>query len=153
RKLWETKNGDSYYNSYGNGTRGTPTVDGGRRFALGPGGHMVCLDSTTERVIWRQDLVRDFRSRGPAWGFSEPPHARDQRMLAKAGGPDATVVALDKTNGAMLWRTEEDDPAAYSSSVLAKVGAATQAVFFTEERALGVDVQSGRLLWSYDRAN
>src|SRR5262245_64365850 len=27
KKLWETANGKSYYNSYGDGTRGTPTVD------------------------------------------------------------------------------------------------------------------------------
>lgn len=153
RKLWETPNGRSYYNSYGNGTRGTPTVDGERLYAIGPAGNMVCLNAATGRVLWSKDLVRDFKSGVPEWGFAESPLVLDNRVLVQAGGRDATVVALDTMTGAMLWRTEEDDAAAYSSGVLATIGSMTQAVFFTEVRALGVDVRSGKMLWSYDRAN
>jgi len=69
-----------------------------------------------------------------------------------AGGPNASIVAVNKLTGATLWRSESDR-AAYSSGVLARVGEVTQAVYFSDRRTLGVDTRDGRLLWSYDRAS
>jgi hypothetical protein len=59
-------------------------------------------------------------------------------------------VALGKTDGSELWRTQSDE-AGYSSAVVHEVGGVREAVFFTGERALGVAVDDGRLLWSYNR--
>jgi hypothetical protein len=73
-------------------------------------------------------------------------------VLANAGGRDASIVAFDKTSGKVLWKSGSD-PAAYSSAVLHEAGPTRQAIFFTAQRALGVDVKDGRILWSYDRAN
>ena len=41
--------------------------------------------------------------------------------------------------------------AGYSSAVLHEVGGIRQAIVFTGQRALGIDVSNGSLLWSYDR--
>jgi outer membrane protein assembly factor BamB len=150
--LWETPNGRSYYNSYGNGQRGTPTIDGDRLYALGATGDLACLDAATGRVIWHKDLVREYRSEIPEWGYSESPLVVDDRVIVHAGGPNASIVALNKLTGATLWRSESDR-AAYSSGVLARVGDVTQAVYFSDRRTLGVDTRDGRLLWSYDRAS
>jgi outer membrane protein assembly factor BamB len=68
----------------------------------------------------------------------------------QAGGPNASIVALNKANGSLLWRNHSDE-AGYSSAVLASVGGTQQAVFFTAERALGVSLRDGRELWSYDK--
>lgn len=150
--LWETPNGPSYYNSYGSGQRGTPTIDGNRLYALSATGDLACLDAATGRVIWRKDLVREYRSSVPEWGYSESPLVVDDRVIVHAGGPNAAIVALNKLTGATLWGSESDR-AAYSSGVLARVGEITQVVYFSDRRTLGVDVRDGRLLWSYDRAS
>ena len=88
----------------------------------------------------------------PEWGYSESPLVVDDRVIVHAGGPNASIVAVNKLTGATLWRSESDR-AAYSSGVLARVGEVTQAVYFSDRRTLGVDTRDGRLLWSYDRAS
>ena len=152
KRFWETPNGRSYNNSYGDGQRGTPTVDGDRVYALGANGDLACLNALTGAVIWRKDLTREFRSSVPQWGYAESPLVVDDRVIVNAGGPNASIVAIDKMTGVVLWRSQ-DDPAAYSSPVLASVGGVTQAVFFSDRRSLGVDVRDGRLLWSYNRVS
>jgi outer membrane protein assembly factor BamB len=152
KRLWATPNGPSYYNSYGSGQRGTPTIDGDRLYALSATGDLACLDTATGRVIWHKDIVSEYRSSIPEWGYSESPLVAGDRVIVHAGGPNASIVALNKLTGATLWSTESDR-AAYSSGVTARVGDVTEAIYFSDHRTIGVDVRDGRLLWSYDRAS
>jgi outer membrane protein assembly factor BamB len=69
------------------------------------------------------------------------------RILVNAGGP---IVALRKTDGSQIWKTDLREPAGYSSAVLHELGGIREAIFFTHEGVNGVDVNSGRRLWSYD---
>jgi hypothetical protein len=50
----------------------------------------------------------------------------------------------------VLWKSQSDQ-AGYSSAVLHEAGELREAIFFTQERALGIDVRDGRLLWSYPK--
>jgi outer membrane protein assembly factor BamB len=152
KKIWETPNGANYRNSNGDGTRGTPTIDGDRLYVMGPHGDLACLDSATGRVVWNKNVVREFRGEVPQWGYAESPLVVGGRVLVQTGGSGAAIVALDKMTGAAQWRSQSDR-AGYSSAVLAQVGGTSEAVFFTDDRALGVDIRDGKLLWSYDRAN
>jgi outer membrane protein assembly factor BamB len=150
KKVWETPIGALLANDRGDGPRGTPTIDGDRLYALGGTGDLVSLDLKTGKPLWTKNLLRDFGGRNISWGLSESPLVVNDRVLVQAGGPNASIVALNKSNGAVLWRNHSDE-AGYSSAVVANVGGTPQAVFFTAERALGVSVQDGRELWSYDK--
>jgi outer membrane protein assembly factor BamB len=152
KRLWETPNGRNYRNSYGDGQRSTPTIDGDRLYALGARGDLVCLNASTGAVIWRTELTQEFRGSVPEWGYSESPLVIGDRVIVSAGASNASIVALDKTTGAVLWRSP-GDRAAYASPVVARVGSVTQAVFFSDRRTLGVDVRDGRVLWSYPRVS
>ena len=62
----------------------------------------------------------------------------------------ASIVALKKTDGSVIWKSGNDE-AGYSSAVLHTAGGIPEAIFFTADRALGVDTRDGRQLWSYNR--
>jgi outer membrane protein assembly factor BamB len=152
KKVWERANGESFSNDKGGGPRGTPVVDGSQLYVLGASGDLSSLDAATGKVAWTVNLLRKFGARNIQWGLSESPLVMDDRILVNAGGRNASIVALKKTDGSEIWRSESDE-AGYSSAVLNTIDGIPQAIFFTARRAVGVDTRDGRLLWSYDRVS
>ena len=150
KKLWEVANGRRFNNDRGDGPRGTPTVDGDRVYVFGSSGDMTVLDAASGKVVWTQNLLQKFGGRNIQWGLSESPLVMSDRILVAPGGNGASIVALRKTDGSLIWKSQNDEPG-YSSGLLHPIGNVQQAVFFTASRALGVDTSDGRLLWSYDR--
>jgi outer membrane protein assembly factor BamB len=150
KKLWEVEHGRRFSNDRGDGPRGTPTVDGAELYAYGASGDLSKLDAATGKTVWKVNVLRQFGGSNITWGLSESPLVLPDRVLVNAGGPNASIVALRKTDGSAIWRTQSDE-AGYSSAVIAEAGGVRQAVFFTGERALGVKVDDGALLWSYSQ--
>ena len=150
KKLWEAANGSEYSNDRGNGPRGTPTVDGGRLYVLGASGDLTALDAAKGTRVWSVNVLREFGGSNPRWGLSESPLIAGDRLLVNAGGPNASIVAFNKRDGKVIWKSQSDG-AGYSSAVVQRVGSTEQAVFFTANRAVGVAVADGKLLWEYPR--
>jgi outer membrane protein assembly factor BamB len=152
RKIWEVPHGRRFGNDRGDGPRATPTVDGDRLYAFGASGDLSALELATGKVVWSLNVLRQFGGSNIQWGLSESPLVLADRILVNAGGRGASIVALKKTDGSVIWKSQSDQ-AGYSSGLLHQVGGVRQAIFFTGERALGLDVQTGRLLWSYDQVS
>jgi outer membrane protein assembly factor BamB len=152
RKVWEVEHGRRFSNDQGDGPRGTPTVDGSQLYAYGASGDLSALDAATGKTLWKVNVLQQFGGGNIVWGLSESPLVLRDRVIVNAGGRNASIVALSKKDGAVLWRSQSDE-AGYSSGILHEVGGIPQAVFFTGERALGIDTRDGRLLWSYDRVS
>lgn len=152
KEVWRTPNGDLLSNDRGDGPRGTPTLDGDRLYALGGTGTLSCLDVKSGKPIWTVNVLRQFGGSNIGWGLSESPLVLDDRVLVQASARGAAIVALNKKDGSVLWKSESDE-AGYSSAVLQRVGEVPQAIFFTGRRALGVDTRDGRLLWDYARVS
>jgi outer membrane protein assembly factor BamB len=74
-------------------------------------------------------------------------------VIVNAGGRRGSIVALNKNDGSILWKSEVGDEASYSSAVVAMMREVQQAVYFTGERVVGVSVADGSLLWSYRRVS
>jgi outer membrane protein assembly factor BamB len=152
KRLWQTPNGQRYSNNRGNGPRSTPTIDGDRAYVLGANGDLTVLDAASGKVHWTQNVLKQYGGSNPNWGLSESPLVVGDRILVNAGGRGASIVALKKTDGSLLWKAQNDG-AAYSSAVVQEVGGIAQAIFFTDQRAIGVDLKDGRLLWSYGQVS
>jgi outer membrane protein assembly factor BamB len=152
KKLWETPNGQRFRNEMGDGPRSTPTIEGNRLYAFGGTGELSCLDVATGSRIWSVNVVQKFGGTTPYWGYAESPLIVGDRIVLNAGGRRASIVAINKQDGATLWQSQNDG-AGYSSPMLLRTGSLQQVVFFTGQRALAVDPRDGRLLWSYDRAS
>jgi outer membrane protein assembly factor BamB len=150
KQAWVTAHGGAFRNDRGDGPRGTPTVDGDRLYALGGNGDLSCLNTRSGQIVWTMNILKKFGGSNPKWGISESPLVIGEKILVNAGGPGASVIALNKKDGSLIWKSQSD-PAGYSSGMPVKIGSATQVVFFTDLRALGLDLKDGRLLWEYAR--
>ena len=150
KEAWATAHGSAFRNDRGDGPRGTPTVDGDRVYALGGDGDLSALDAGTGKIVWTKNILKEFRGSNITWGISESPLVLGNKLLVNPGGPNASIVALNKADGSLIWKSQSDR-AGYSSGIPVEINGATQVVFFTSERALGLDAKDGRLLWDYSR--
>jgi len=151
KEVWATPHGGAFRNDRGDGPRGTPTIDGDRLYALGGNGDLSAIETRTGKVVWTMNVLEKFGGSNITWGISESPLVIGDKVLVNAGGPGASIVALNKKDGTVIWKSQSDR-AGYSSAVPVQIGNTTQVVFFTHTRAVGLDPKDGKLLWEYGRA-
>jgi outer membrane protein assembly factor BamB len=149
-EVWATPHGSAFRNDRGDGPRGTPTIDGDRLYALGGSGDLSCLDARSGKIVWTKNVLKEFGGSNIQWGISESPLVMGDKVMVNAGGRNASIVALNKDNGAVIWKSQSDE-AGYSSAIPLQVNGGTQVVFFTAQRALGLDANDGKLLWEYGK--
>jgi outer membrane protein assembly factor BamB len=143
----------------GDHSNGTPTVDGGRVYAVSLDGGLVCADARTGREVWRKNYAQDFGGRMMSgWGFSESPLIDGDRLICTPGGSQAIIAALDKKTGQVAWTApfpggarRGKDGAAYSSIVVSQGAGVRQYVQIVGRGAIGVAAADGRFLWGYDQ--
>src|SRR5436190_15420726 len=152
KKIWETPTGRAYREGRGNGPRGTPTLDGDRLYALSADGVLVCLEQQTGRKIWTVDLMKRFSSGVPSWGISESPLVDGDRLIVTPGGRGAAVVALNKTTGETIWKSQNDE-AGYSSAIAYDFFGIRQIAILTVEAAIGLNLDPGAPLWRYTKVS
>ncbi len=83
----------------------TPTVDGDRLYVIGMGGRLACLSVPDGKIIWQRSLTDDLGGIVPPWSYRESPLVDGDKLICTPGGPDATLVALDKMTGDALWKS------------------------------------------------
>lgn len=150
--VWTLEHGDTYTHNRGNGPRGTPTVDGDRVYALGGDGNLVCVEAATGKAVWQVNLLKEYGGSNISWGISESPLIDGEKLIVNAGGPGASVVALNKADGSLLWKSESDE-AGYSSAVIAEVGGVRMYIVLTGEAAIALRADDGELLWRYEQVS
>lgn len=154
---WAAKIGPIYTfqgNVWGDGPRGTPTLDGDLLVALGGQGDLVAFDLTTKAEIWRKNLIKDFGGdMMTEWGYSESPLVFGDLVVVTPGGKKGLVVALNKKTGALVWQSAAvPQQAPYSSVVSATINGVPQFVQLSFDQAVGgfvngLEAKSGKLLW------
>jgi outer membrane protein assembly factor BamB len=154
-QLWTTRIGPPH----SDGPRCTPTVDGELLYVVGTDGDLACLETATGKVRWHKSFAADFGGKMMSqWKFSESPLVDGEKLVCTPGGPDATIVALDKKTGEVIWKCgipdigpEGKDGAGYSSMVVAEIDGVRQYVQILGRGAVGVEAETGRFLWGYNR--
>lgn len=148
KEVWATAHGNAFKNDRGDGPRGTPTIDGDMLYALGGNGDLSCLNVKTGKIVWSMNVLEKFGGSNPRWGISESPLIIGEKVLINAGGQDASIVAFNKKDGSVIWKSQSEK-AGYSSAIPLTINGKTQVVFFTSTRAVGLDIKDGSLLWEY----
>jgi outer membrane protein assembly factor BamB len=147
KELWTANLGPVLSNDWGNGPRGTPTVDGDRVYAMTGVGGVYCVSIPEKKVLWNKSMT-DLGGKKPNWGYSESVLVDGAQVVCTPGGAKGAVAALDKVTGKLLWQSEEfKDPAHYSSIVAARINDTPQYVQRTEKSVVGLSPKDGKLLW------
>ncbi len=145
-KLWETKVAAGFKNSYGNGPRATPTIDGKLVYSQSPSGALTCLDAEKGAIVWSVNLLKEFGAKNISWGLSASPTIDGDLVYAIPGGKGAGVAAFEKKTGKLAWKTGNDG-AGYATPVPVTVAGQKQVIFFTATGLLAVTADQGKELW------
>ena len=131
--------------------RSTPTVDGAVLYALGSDGDLACVETASGAVRWRKNLRTDFGGQPGDWAYAESPLIDGDTLVCTPGGSEATLVALNKNNGQVIWKCSlpGGDNAAYASVTAVEAGGMKQYVQLLEKGLVGVNAKTGQFLWRY----
>lgn len=130
------------------GPRCTPTVDGDRVYSVSRDGQLFCLEVASGKVIWSKKFKDDYQGKQPTWGYAGSPLVEGNLLIFEPGGPGASLVAVDKTNGKLVWQAG-DDPAAYSSPVPFTLNGQRCVAMFNAAALVGRSISDGKELWRF----
>src|ERR1044071_3680626 len=153
KPIWTTRIGNVGSQNdflYGK-ARSTPTVDGDFIYALGSDGDLACLETGSGKIRWQKNLRKEFGGQSGPWSYAESPLVDGDVVVVTPGGPQATMVALNKKTGAVIWQSAVPggDPAGYASAIVVQAGGRKQYVQFLSKGIVGVDAKTGQFLWRY----
>ncbi len=165
-KIWERRVGKvgnpNQRPSYP-GSRSTPTVDGDAVYVLGSDGDLARLDAEKGEVRWKKSLRTDFGGKPGNWAYAESPLIDGDMLICTPGGDQATLAALNKKNGEVIWKAVvpakggagrgmgSSNSPSYSSAIVATVDGVKQYIQLLGGGLVGIAAKDGKVLWSYDK--
>lgn len=131
--------------------RSTPTIDGAVLYALGSDGDLACLDVKTGKIRWSKNVRKEFGGQPGEWAYAESPLVDGEVVVVTPGGAQATMVALNKKTGAVIWKSAipDADSAEYASAIIVQAAGRKQYVQLLKKGMVGVDAKTGQFLWRY----
>jgi outer membrane protein assembly factor BamB len=153
RELWRTAFPTPYAmnpaaTAHGKGPKSTPVIAGSRLCTLGIAGALTCLDRESGAVLWRHTFEGRFTTTAPDFGTAMSPMVLGDLLIAHVGGVESGALAAFRLeDGTQVWSWEGDGPG-YASPIVATFGGGPPQLL-TQSRAhlVGLDAESGRLLW------
>lgn len=158
------------------GARSTPTFHNDKLYVVASDGTATCLDALSGKILWAKSFQTKFGGRlMSGWGYSESPLVDGNRIILTPGGENALLVALEETtvndpqrpnapkvDVQTIWQTQSTSigtgknklgdslksGAGYSSVQVARINGIKQYVQFVGGGVIGVDPETGKILWS-----
>jgi outer membrane protein assembly factor BamB len=148
-QLWrQAYNRPKFENFFGNGPRSTPVVDGDHVYTLGVSGILACWKTADGEEVWKTNILEQFKAANLFFGVSTSPIVAGDKLLVLVGGPDASIVAFEKTTGKVAWKSGSDK-AAYASPLITQHGGKPLALFLTHEGVTAIDPADGKRFWQF----
>ncbi len=102
---WKSAYGKEWVRSFP-GSRSTPTICDGRVYIISGLGEVVCCDASDGKKLWSVDVSAMYDGKHKNWGYAVSPLVYDDKLIFSPAGSKATVVALNKNNGSVLWESK-----------------------------------------------
>jgi outer membrane protein assembly factor BamB len=132
--------------AYTNSPRATPVIHDGMAYLLGPFGHLHCVKPETGEVLWKTHLIDDFGGKLPTWGMTATPLLVDDKLIVNPGATDASLVALDRKTGEIVWKSPGAG-AAYAAPILNNFRGQRQVIAYDAQSLGGWDAATGERAW------
>ncbi len=148
--LWETAFGKSWKSSFPD-SRNSPASEGDRIYISAAMGTVSCIDKTNGNILWSVNTHEEYKGKFHRWGFAESILLTEDAVISSPTGSETLVVALDKKNGSLLWKSESlGGERAYASPLMIDYNGQKQILIQTSIHLVAVDPENGEILWSYD---
>lgn len=148
--LWQTSFGIAWRKTHSE-TRNTPTIQGNRIFISSGSGEVVCLNARSGKIIWKRNPTEEFRGKFSVWGPAESLLLTDNAVIYTVGGEDASVVAFNKKNGNLIWKSPSVGVAkAYYSPIMIDRNGTKIILVELERELLGINPRNGEILWTFN---
>ncbi|MGA2132229.1 MAG: PQQ-binding-like beta-propeller repeat protein [Bryobacteraceae bacterium] len=152
KTIWEYTENASFRSGMamenGSGPHATPLITPDSVYAVGILAHLVCLDKATGKVRWSHDLWREYNGTEMDRGYSGSPIAWKNTIVMKVGGAGHALMAFDQKDGRVVWQ-KQDFRNSPSSPVIINVDGQDQLVAAMSDDIIGLNPDSGDLLWKY----
>jgi len=151
-KQWEFVQAASLWpdfrDGYGSGPHSTPLIVGDYLFTVGIRANLLCLNKKNGEKVWDHDLWVEYNAKPPGRGYASSVIAYKNLIILPVGGSGYGVMAFDIYNGTVLWKSG-DFIVAYSSPIIINVDGQDQVVVFAKDYVVGMEPNTGELLWKY----
>jgi len=145
---WQTVYGKAWTASFPE-SRCTPTVEGERVYVSSGSGEIACIDGISGEIIWSVNASEIHKGTYGQWGIAESLIIDGDKLYFTPGGPETMTIALDKTNGNLIWKSKSlNDSPAYVSPILIDYAGKKMIINVSLTYIFAVDASNGDILWS-----
>lgn len=132
----------------GDGPRTTPSVNGGRVFALSGLMHLVGLNVTNGAVIWSNNLVSVYGASTITWENAASPCLDNDLMYVNLNSSpnNQNLAAFRTADGSLAWSSQNEN-VTHATPVVATIAGVRQVIFPTQTGLVSLDRTTGALLW------
>jgi len=147
KEIWKANYGPGWTGQHA-GSRTTPTIDGDKLYLMSGHGKIVCYPAAGGDEIWSVDTAKEFGGKNIRWGISESVLIDGDKVICTPGGPDASVVALDKNTGKTIWTSKGvSDKSGYCCPILLELGANRLVITMLSNSIVCLDIETGKVHW------
>ncbi len=148
--LWETVYGKSFQESFPD-SRDSPTIEGDRIYITAGMGEVNCIDKKTGKIVWQINTHEKYKGEFHRWGFAESLLLTEEAVISSPVGNETVLVALDKKDGSLIWKTESiGDVRSYVSPLLIEHNGTRLILAITSVHLVAVNPENGEIVWKFN---
>ena len=145
---WKTALGKAWATTYP-GSRSAPTVVDDLVYVITGMGNLFCIKKESGEVVWSKNFKNDADGSYPRFGDAEAPVVDGDRIFWTPGGKENNVVALNRFNGNLIWSCKGfGERPGYNPGNIIELPSRKIFVTFSAYHLMGIDADTGELLWS-----
>lgn len=147
--LWKKIYGREWTKTFP-GTRTTPLITGNLAYLVSGMGILYCFNTENGDIIWSKDVLTEFNGVNTEQGMTENLLIDGEKIYCTPGGPDDNVVALNRMNGNVIWKSKGNgEISAYCAPLLIEYGTRKYLITITAKSVISIDAETGEFMWRW----